>query len=269
MGLTRTQLANQALYNLGGRALTNIDTDTIQQAVVIRSYIDTARDEMLRCHPWNFATKRTRIKTDYIPLTGAVISNSSGEISINFNNHGLINGSRILISDVNGLSINTDWFVTVLDVNNFILDDSVYATGYVANSGTFVTIPQFKWNFQFPLPTDSLRIISLENAEDNFAVENGMILANSDTISLKYIYQATDTTLWPNDFCNVFAMLLTSYIAQSLDGPAGEGVNYRKMYEQMLKPIIKFTDSNEGRQKFIDLDQQSEIIMARKGFYNY
>lgn len=265
MGLTKTQIANLAIYNIGGQALTNIDTDTDQKAIVIRSYFDTARDEMLRSHAWNFATKRARLKTTYHQLIDGAITNSGGLVKITHASHNLVDGDRILLVDVDGITINGNWYINYVNVNNFTLDGSVYADGYVSGTGKFVKVPAYTWDFQFTPPANALRIISLENPEDNFAYESGVILANQEEILIKYVAQITDTTTWPNDFCNVFSMLLTSYIAQSIDGPAGDGVNYRKLYEQMLKPIITFTDSNEGRQKFVDLDQHSESIIARKG----
>ena len=269
MGLSKTQVASLAMYNIGGKAFNNIDTDSTQQAIVVRSYFDSARDEMLRSHSWNFATKRVVLNTVYNSFSGSTFSNNAGLFQINYNNHGLNTGDRIEIDDVSGISVNTNWYVTVIDVNNFTLQGSVYANGYTVGTGTFVKVPPYKWNYWFPIPSDAVRIISLENPEDNFAVESGYILADTATIMVKYVWQCTDTTIWPMDFTNAFAMLLSSYIAQTLNGDANTEINYRKTYEQMLKPLIKFTDSNEGRGKFVDYDQYSEVIMARKGAYFY
>lgn len=59
--MTRTQVANLAVYHMGGRAISDLTTDDTQEAIVIRAWFDAARDELLRAHPWNFATVRASL----------------------------------------------------------------------------------------------------------------------------------------------------------------------------------------------------------------
>lgn len=55
--LSKTQIANLALGFLGStQTVLDLDTDTTQQAKVIRRHYKIALDEFLEKHPWNFAT---------------------------------------------------------------------------------------------------------------------------------------------------------------------------------------------------------------------
>ena len=66
-----TAIANLALVRLGADRITDIDTEQSENADKIRAVFDFLRDETLRAHPWNFATKRTNFnKTTNTPLYG-------------------------------------------------------------------------------------------------------------------------------------------------------------------------------------------------------
>jgi hypothetical protein len=66
-----TSIANLALTRLGADRITNIDTEQTENASKIRAVFDFLRDETLRAHPWNFATKRVNFnKLTTTPLYG-------------------------------------------------------------------------------------------------------------------------------------------------------------------------------------------------------
>ncbi|MCF7811453.1 hypothetical protein K9N50_10750 [bacterium] len=55
MATSWTSLNNQALAILGADQISNIDTDTTDNAVKCRAVYESVRDELLRSHEWNFA----------------------------------------------------------------------------------------------------------------------------------------------------------------------------------------------------------------------
>ena len=55
MATSWTSLNNQALAMLGADQISNIDTDTTDNAVKCRAVYESVRDELLRSHEWNFA----------------------------------------------------------------------------------------------------------------------------------------------------------------------------------------------------------------------
>jgi len=56
MATSWTSLNNQALAMLGADSISNIDTDTTDNAIKCRAVYESVRDELLRSHNWKFAT---------------------------------------------------------------------------------------------------------------------------------------------------------------------------------------------------------------------
>ena len=282
MAATATEIANLAIAHLGGRALTALSTDTTQQAASLRKWYNpdagtpvyTALDEVLRAHPWNFATQRKRQTITYHSLSGAAITNEGGLIKVTHPGHGLTTGGRVYLKDVEGVTAaNGQWYVTV-DGNHFTLDGSVFAGTYTNSTGKFVAIPAFDWDFQHTPPADCLRVISLnagggqmEDAGADFTFEKGLILTDEETINLKYIQRITDVTDYPADFVTAFSFLLASYIAQDTQGATGRATEMRQFFEKAVAPPVKARDSNEGKARRIPPFNDSQIVSARFGGY--
>lgn len=282
MAASATEIANLAIAHLGGRALTALSTDATQQAASLRKWYNpeggtpvyTALDEVLRAHPWNFATARKRQTITYHSLAGTAITNDGGLIKVTHAGHGLSTGDGVYIKDVEGVTAaNGQWYVTVSS-NTFTLDDSVFAGTYTSGTGKFVKIPAFDWDFQHTPPEDCLRVISLnagggqmEDAGADFQFEKGLILTDEETINLKYIQRITDVTDYPADFVTAFSFLLASYIAQDTQGATGRATEMRQFFERAVAPPVKSRDSNEGKARRIPPFNDSQIVSARFGGY--
>ena len=284
MAATATEIANLAIAHLGGRALTALSTDTTQQAASLRKWwnpeagtpVYTALDEILRSHPWNFATKRKRQTITYASLSGgSAVTISGALIKITHTSHGLVTGDRAYVKDVEGVTAaNGQWYVTRVDADNFTLDDSVFAGTYTASTGKFVLIPQFAWDFAHTPPTDCLRPLSInadggQNEDDgsDFLYEGGLILCDDETINLKYIVRVTDVTDYPSDFITAFSFLLASYIAQDTAGASGKAAELRQFYEKAIVPPVKARDANEGKGRRIPPFDDSQLVAARSGYF--
>ena len=272
---TKTEIANLALTHIGGRQLTNVDTDTSQQALVAKQWFVLAAQEALKSHPWNFAIERTRSTVAFTALSGAALAdNGSGLFRVTATGHGLVNGDRILMRDVEGIeSPNAQWYVTRIDNDNFDLDDSTYAAGYTSGTGEFTKIPKFDWDFQHALPSGCLRVLKingesggLKDDSDDFSVEQGFILCNSETANITFIEDlSASPTSWPSDFVNAFSFLLASYIAQNLTGPAGQAQGLRQLYDAQIAPMTKTRDAREGRKPRTLPFGDSQLLQARYG----
>lgn len=58
MASSKTQIANLAISNLGiGKEISDLDSDSSEEARACRRYYEEARDTVLRDFPWPFATK--------------------------------------------------------------------------------------------------------------------------------------------------------------------------------------------------------------------
>lgn len=281
MAANATEIASLAISHLGGTALTSLTADVTQQAKSVRKWYNpdggtavyTALDEILRAHPWNFATKRKRQTITYHTLTGSAVTDSSGLIKITHAGHGFSTGDRVYVKDVEGVTVaNGQWYVTVINSANFTLDDSVFAGTYTSGTGRVVKIPQFAYSFAHSIPSDCLRPLSInadggQNEDDgnDFLFEQGLILCESETINLKYIARITDVTQYPSDFVTAFSYLIASYIAQDTAGATGRGSEMRQFYSKAIVPEVKSRDSNEGKGRRIPPFEDSQLVSARMG----
>lgn len=268
--MTEVQIANLALSYIGGRPITSLG-DTSQQAVSLNQWFDTARDEALKSHPWNFASARARSTTTWKTVTGAA-DNGSGLIRITSAAHGLSTGDRITIKDVGGIGNAVgQFYVTVIGSGTFDLQDSTF-TGTYTSGGQFVKIPLFGWSFAFDLPADFLVVRTVNGHEANeedsvpYEIQGTQILLDCDTLELRYTFQEDDTTKWTQDFIAIFAALLASYVAQDITGPAGKAVELRQRYEQLVSKI-KATDAQQGKGRILDPGWDSPAIRARQFGY--
>lgn len=61
---SKTAIANRALSKLGQSRVSNVDTEDVKAARVIRYMWDIVRDSVLQAYPWNFAITRVSIAED-------------------------------------------------------------------------------------------------------------------------------------------------------------------------------------------------------------
>ncbi len=61
---SETSIANGALVLLGERRINSLDDPNSKTAKILKDRFDEVRDDLLRVHPWNFATKRAGLPVD-------------------------------------------------------------------------------------------------------------------------------------------------------------------------------------------------------------
>lgn len=57
-GVSEVSICNEALIQLDRNTITSLTADTSPEAIACNRVYAQVRDQMLRSHPWNFATKR-------------------------------------------------------------------------------------------------------------------------------------------------------------------------------------------------------------------
>ena len=142
-----TDIVNKSLRMIGATRITSL-TDGSTNANAANDIYTEVRDELLRSHPWNFATKRAKLAQS-------------------------------------------------------------------------ATTPTFEFDYAYPLPSDWIRTVSVHDNDAGYGTlfyrmeMNGTqkaILANSDSVYLRYIYQASD----PNQMTADFRAALASALARDL-----------------------------------------------------
>jgi hypothetical protein len=272
--MTETEIANLALSLIAAKPMTAMSTDETQQARVCRKWFAAARDEALASHAWNFATKRARLTLTWIDLSGVALADagSSDEIRVTHTSHGLTTGNRVHFRQVEGVpSANGTWYVTVINANTFDLNDSKFSGSHSSGTGEWILAPLFGWDYQHTKPNDCLRVNKVNGLEGNeedserYAIEGAKILCDSDEILLNYVFQETTTANWTQEFINAFALVLASYIAQELTGPAGRAADLRAQFERMISPAAMQRDARQGKGRVLQPVYDSDLVRARRG----
>lgn len=112
--------------------------------------------------------------------------------------------------------------------------------------------PPFKWAYEFQLPSDCLRVVSLEN-DPEYKVSQRKILANTNALYLTYIYRLTDVA----QFDPLLSSAIEARLASELAFPLVESKSLRDdmwaMYTTKLREA-KGVDSREKSSSEFDAD---------------
>lgn len=180
------QIINQALVFLGEAPIENASIAT-KAAIAAQTVYEPTVDEVLRAHPWNFATRRQFLS----PLVEA---------------------------------------------------------------------PPFGYGYQFQRPSDWLRTLSC-SARD-YRIEGARILANKDSIELRYIARITDVSLYDSLFCTALARCLSAKLAYPITKSTSKQQAEWELYVQVLGQA-KFVDAlEEPAEEF----EESSLITVRRGW---
>jgi len=269
MALTESDIANLALLHLGDKgSITTLATDTTPEARKLRALYEVRRDSLLRSYPWNFATKRARLAISYTSFSGAALTNSGGLIKVTHTAHGLVTGNRVTIVSVTGtVNANGTWPITKIDNNNFTLDDSTWSGSYTSGSGKWVQAPNFGRAYQHSLPSDCLRVLSVNDMPAGagralFETEAGKLIIDADEIELAYVAKITDPALWDSLFVQVFALDLAAAASLGLTQSSQRRQELQAEMFTLLRDA-KGTDAMESSAWVIMPDEDPDTFNVR------
>lgn len=121
------------------------------------------------------------------------------------------------------------------------------------------TTPPFKWAYEFQLPSDCLRVVSLED-DPEFKVSQRKILANTNVLYLTYIYRLTDVAQFDALLSAAMEARLASELAYSLLESKSLRDDMWNMYMAKLREA-RGVDSREKSASEMDAD----VWVARSG----
>lgn len=178
------EICNKALSLLGQEAIVSLD-DESPQAYACRTHWPLLRDEVLRGHKWNCATKR-------------------------------------------------------------------------ASLGRLIQTPAFEYSYYFQLPSDYLMVTEVFPKQE-FEVEGGLLLCNSESVSIKYVKAEDDSTKYDSQLSSALAFLLAAELAYQTTSSASLSEGFRKIGAEKLADA-KATDAFEAKK----LDRRgSRFLNAR------
>ena len=74
------------------------------------------------------------------------------------------------------------------------------------------TTPAFKYTYEFALPADFVRALDVSDGDQDYRMENGKILANTNELEFLYVYQNEETPTYDA----LFDEVLANYLAWDL-----------------------------------------------------
>lgn len=120
--------------------------------------------------------------------------------------------------------------------------------------------PAWGQGVYFELPADF--IILCEKSED-CGVEGNYLLANTNSLGIKYISKCTNESLYPIYFIDAFVYKLASDMCYKITNSSEKAQNLLQIYKSELLPMAKNKNAREQSQKRLISD--AWVIGAEKG----
>lgn len=97
--------------------------------------------------------------------------------------------------------------------------------------------PAFDWSFQFTLPDDFLRLISVGEAgyEDDFRIESGKVLMDNAVLNLRYVWKNYNEA----SYSGLLVMAITLSMRAVLAYPVSQNASLEQLITQTIQPILK------------------------------
>ncbi len=120
-----------------------------------------------------------------------------------------------------------------------------FATKRVALSPDAAT-PLYEFDVQYTLPADCLRVVGTNLLVDQeWKVEGRKILCNDSSLSIKYIFDQTDTTKFTPHFDEALASDIARDIAYAITQSNSRADSLKKDYDLAIRDARSF-DAQEG-----------------------
>lgn len=225
------EIVNLALVRLGSKRISSL-SDTTRNALEANAIWTTVRDNLLKIHPWKFATRRAQLAA-YVEnvLTISGITQADPGVLTYSAGTDPENGDVFLLEDIVGMTDLNDEYCMVHGVtaaaNTFNLYDEdgepIDTSGYDAyvSGGTATeSIPLTEdFEYLFSLPTDFLAVVHLnDDFDEEYEVDEHGLMCNSDSVMLTYVRQVTDVTVYTPEFIDALAWQLASDLAIAITG---------------------------------------------------
>lgn len=122
--------------------------------------------------------------------------------------------------------------------------------------------PEFGWAYKFPIPGDCLRVLSVgdpENGYDDYELESGYILMDSNVCNLRYIWRNEEPAEW--DSLLVDAM--TQVMVAALTYPITKSTAKQATEEEIVKRILKEARAVDGQENPPETLGESPLLAHR------
>lgn len=106
------------------------------------------------------------------------------------------------------------------------------------------TTPDFGWSYQYPLPSDLLEPITInEGTEAQWAIEEANLLTNESEVELLYSAKITDVAKWSALFIDAFATRLAADIVPRVKRDFGLQQKLMQLFDYKLSKAQSWDSS--------------------------
>ncbi len=126
-----------------------------------------------------------------------------------------------------------------------------------------VTEPAFDWAFQFTLPSDYMRTLSVgeQGVEAEFKIEGGKLLSDDNPCLLRYIWRNENPATW--DDMLVFGMTMAMKAVMAY--PITQSTSLEQLVDQALSGVLQRARSVDGQDETPETFGDSPLIQSRFG----
>ena len=111
--------------------------------------------------------------------------------------------------------------------------------------------PAWGYSFQYTLPSDCIRLLSILDYDYDYKVEGRKILTNVDSMKILYISRIEDPNEYDELLREVISAALAADIAYAITSSNPVATQMYSLYQEKLKDA-RFVDSTEGQNTLLD-----------------
>lgn len=121
--------------------------------------------------------------------------------------------------------------------------------------------PAFEWGYQFQLPADCLRVLSVgqEGEFIRYKLEGRNILVNDSVVELRYLFRNEDPGTYDPGLIEVFARAMAAKLAY----PITKSTSAQEAMESLLSACLKRAKAVDGQEDVPDDSASAPLIAVR------
>lgn len=120
-------------------------------------------------------------------------------------------------------------------------------------------VPLDEWEVQFTLPPTCLRVLRTDLTDDQYVVEGRKLLADSNTVKIKYLDNVSDVTLWDP----LFVHAVTARLAQALAYPLVQSQSLKDTMGEAYRSRVREARSIDAQEGKLDLLEADDWLESR------
>lgn len=173
---------------------------------------------------------------------------------------------KIAKDPINSLSDNTEeaiWVNRLWDeVREDVISDGPW--GFATKRATLAYLdesPVYEFDYAYQLPTDCLVVIGCNNEDIQYRQEGSTLVADSDTLSIKYLFNNTNTATWPATFKRCFKLKLAAELAYQFKRDLNLKQSLQLEYEMALQKGLA-RDGQQGSKDYIRVSSFTDEVRS-------